>query len=194
MRIASIVTALGLAAAAFTLPAAAQTPGGWYLGFKSGQSKYNFNCSGTCDDKGAAYGFFAGVGLHPNIALEGGWTDLGRTTFGNCSGPNTAGCNLRAQVWELSGLGSWWFGPAQKFGVYGRLGVYNGDLKQNTPSTGAETKHGNTDLTFGIGGAYNLSRRFTGRLEWQRYSKMGGGGFGVKDDVDLFNIALLYKF
>ncbi len=186
MRIASVITALGLMAAVFALPASAQSPGGWYLGYKAGQSKYNFSCTGNCSDTGAGYGFFAGVGLHPNVALEGGYTDLGKTTFG--------ASNLRAQVWELSGLGTWWFGPRQQFGVYGRLGLYTGDLKSTTPSTGAEMKHGTTTLTYGIGGQYNLSSKFGARAEWQRYAGMGGGGFGVKEDVDLLALSLLYKF
>ena len=185
MRIASVVTAVGLVAAAFALPAAAQGRG-LYLGYNAGQSKYNFSCTGTCKDTGAGYSLFAGLGLHPNVALEFGYADLGKTTFGSS--------NLRAQVWELSGLGSWWFGTAQQFGVFGRLGVYTGELKSSTPSTGAEIKHGTTDLTYGIGGQYNLSRRWGTRLEWQRFSKMGGGGFGVKNDVDLLSLGILYKF
>jgi len=124
MRIASVVTALGLAAAAFALPAAAQGKG-WYIGYNAGQSKYNFSCTGTCSDTGAGFSLFTGVGLHPNIALEGGYADLGKSTFG--------ASNLRARVWELSGLGSWWFGSRQQFGVFGRLGIYTGELKLTTP-------------------------------------------------------------
>src|SRR5258706_2858819 len=185
MRIASVVTAVGLAAAAFALPAAAQGKG-WYIGYNAGQSKYNFNCTGSCSDTGAGYSLFAGVGVHPNIAVEFGYADLGKSTFG--------ASNLRANVWELSGLGSWLFGTRQQFGVFGRLGVYTGELKSTTPSTGAEIKHGTTDLTYGIGGQYNLSSKWGTRVEWQRFSKMGGGGFGVKNDVDLISLGILYKF
>lgn len=183
MRIASVITAFGLAATAFALPAAAQTSG-WYVGYKAGQSKYNFNCTGTCSDTGAAFGLFAGVGVHPNVALEFGYADFGKTTFGSQ--------NLRASAWEASAVGSWWF--SQELGVYGRLGFYNGDMRGTTPSTGAEVKHGTTDVTYGIGGQYNTSARFGARLEWQRYSGVGGGGFGVKNDIDLFSIGLIYKF
>src|SRR5260221_1893535 len=101
MRIASVVTVVGLAAAAFALPAAAQGKG-WYLGYNAGQSKYNFTCTGTCKDTGAGYSLFAGVGVHPNIAVEFGYADLGKSTF--------SGANLRANLCEVSGLGSWLFG------------------------------------------------------------------------------------
>src|SRR5260221_6024387 len=185
MRIASVVTAVGLAAAAFALPAAAQGKG-WYIGYNAGQSKYNFNCTGTCSDTGAGFSLFTGVGLHPNIALELGYADMGKSTFG--------ASNLRATLWELSGLGSWWFGTGQKFGVFGRLGIYTGQLKSTTPATAAEIKHGTTDLTYGIGGQYNLSSKWGTRIEWQRFASMGGGGFNTKQDVDLISLGILYKF
>jgi opacity protein-like surface antigen len=188
MRIASVVTALGLAAAAFAMPAAAQKAGGWYIGYNAGQSKYNLSCpaGSSCKDTGAGYSFFAGVNLHPNIAAEFGYTDLGKTTFG----PS----NLRANVWHASAVGSWWFGPRQTFGVYGRLGAYTGDLKATAPSTGAEIKHGSTNLLYGVGGQWNLSTKFGARLEWERFASMGGGGFNQTGDVDLISLGLLYKF
>lgn len=194
MRIASVVTAVGLAAAAFALPAAAQNAGGWYIGYTAGQSKYNLNCTGTCSDTGAGITLFAGVGVHPNIAVEFGYGDLGKSTFANCAGANTAGCNVRATAWQVSGLGSWWFGPGQEFGVYGRLGAYTGDLKSTTPSTGAEVKHGTTNAIYGLGGQWNVSKSFGARVEWTRYQSMGGGGFNTNADVDLIALGLLYKF
>jgi len=186
MRIASVVTAVGLAAAAFALPAAAQNAGRWYIGYNAGQSKYNLNCTGTCSDTGAGYTLFAGVGLHPNIAAEFGYTDLGKTTFGSS--------NLRANVWHGSAVGTWWFGGRQQFGVFGRLGAYTGDLKATSPSTGAEVKHGTTDLLYGLGGQWNLSSKFGARVEWMRFAGMGGGGFNQTGDVDLLALGLLYKF
>ena len=187
MRIASVVTAFGLAAAAFALPAAAQNKG-WYIGYNAGQSKYNFNCSGagSCDDTAAGYTLFAGVGLHPNVAVEVGYTDLGKSTFGSA--------NLRAQAWHGSAVGTWWFGSRQQFGAFGRLGAYSGELKATVPSTGGETKHGTTNLLYGVGGQWNLSSKFGARLEWMRFASMGGGGFNQTGDVDLLALGLLYHF
>jgi OOP family OmpA-OmpF porin len=186
MRIASVVTAVGLAAAAFALPAAAQNVGGWYIGYTAGQSKYNLDCTGTCSDTGAGFTLFGGVGLHPNIAVEFGYGDMGKSTFG--------ASNVRATNLQVSGVGSWWFGSGQQFGVYGRLGAYTGELKATTPSTGGEIKHGTTNAMYGIGGQYNLSKSLGARLEWTRYQSMGGGGFNTSADVDLIAIGLLYKF
>ena len=186
MRIASIVTAFGLAAAVFAMPAAAQKAGGFYIGYTAGQSKYNLNCTGTCSENGAGYTVFGGIGLHPNIAVEFGYGDMGKSTFGSS--------NVRATLWQVSGVGSWWFGARQQFGVYGRLGAYTGDLKATTPSTGTEVKHGTTNVEYGLGGQWNLSSKIGARLEWTRFASMGGGGFNQSADVDLIALGLLYKF
>lgn len=188
MRIASVVTALGLAAAAFALPAAAQNAatGKWYIGYSAGQSKYNLNCTGTCSENGAGFTLFGGVNLHPNIAVEFGYGDMGKSTFG----PS----NVRATLWQISGVGSWWFGSRRQFGAYGRLGAYTGELKATTPSTGAEIKHGTTNLEYGIGGQYNLSSKWGTRLEWTRFQSMGGGGFNQSADVDLIALGITYTF
>jgi hypothetical protein len=78
--------------------------------------------------------------------------------------------------------------------VLGRLGVYSGDIKATVPSTGQEIKHGTTDLTFGLGVQADLSRIIAVRGEWQRFSKMGGGGLGEKADVDILGVSALFRF
>ena len=55
-------------------------------------------------------------------------------------------------------------------------------------------KHGTTNVTYGLGGQWNLSSKFGARLEWQRYAGMGGGGYSEKSDVDLIALGLLYHF
>ena len=187
MRIASVVTALGLAAAAFALPAAAQNTG-FYIGYSAGQSKYNLSCpsGSTCSENGAGYTLYGGFGLHRNIAVEFGYGDMGKSTFG--------ASNVRATLWQVSGVGSWWFGSRQQLGVYGRLGAFVGDLKSTTPSTGAELKHGETNMLYGVGGQWNLSSKLGARIEWQRFQGMGGGAFNETTDVDLIALGLLYKF
>lgn len=187
MKRSTVVAFAGLAAAVLALPAAAQT----YIGFNAGQSDYKFsNCGNPCDSKGKALKFFGGMQLHPNVAVEVGYTDLGKTTFGTA--------NRKANAWEVSGVGSWGIPIGQATGmrlaVLGRLGIYTGDLKATVPSTGGETKHGTTSLTFGFGAQADLSRALGVRAEWQRFSKMGGGGFGEKGDIDALSVGVLWRF
>ncbi|HYR36352.1 MAG TPA: outer membrane beta-barrel protein [Burkholderiales bacterium] len=187
MKGTAIVAVLGLAAAAFAGPAAAQNG---YLGFSAGQSKFRFSgCDSPCDDKGKAYKLFGGYQFNRYAAIEAGYSDFGKATFGSAE--------VKANAWEVSGVGTWGIpigAGGMGFSVLGRLGIYNGDVKATVPSTGAEAKHGTTDLTFGLGLQVDLSRIIAVRGEWQRFSKMGGGSLGEKADVDALSVGALWRF
>ena len=133
MKSTAIIAVLGLAAAAFAAPAAAQTTRGGYLGFNVGQSKFNFSgCSSPCDDKGRDYKLFGGFQFNRYAALEVGYSDMGKTTFG--------ASRLKATAWELSGVGTWGVpmgAGGMGLSLLGRLGLYNGEVTAETPSTGA---------------------------------------------------------
>jgi hypothetical protein len=190
MKSTAVIGVLGLAAAAFALPAAAQTTRGAYLGFGAGQSDYKFpGCTSPCDQKGRDYKVFGGFQFGRMLAVELGYNDMGKATFG--------ASQLKAYAWDLSAVGVWGVPLTPGglgLGVLGRLGVYNGEVKSTTPSLGAEVKHGTTDLTYGFGLQAELSRVLAARAEWQRFSKMGGGGLGTKADVDTLTVSALWRF
>ncbi|HZD20493.1 MAG TPA: outer membrane beta-barrel protein, partial [Burkholderiales bacterium] len=50
-----------------------------------------------------------------------------------------------------------------------------------------------TDLTFGLGAAFDINRNFGVRAEYQKYKDMGGSNVG-KSDVDAMSIGVLYRF
>ena len=189
MKSTSIIAVLGLAAAAFAAPAAAQTRGG-YLGFNAGQSDFKFGCgAGPCDTKGRDYKLFGGFQFNRYAAIEAGYSDMGKTTFGSS--------RLKATAWEVSGVGTWGVpmgAGGMGLSLLGRLGLYNGDVKSETPSTGTTLKHGTTSVTFGFGVQADLSRILAARAEWQRFSKMGGGGLGTKADIDNLTVGALWRF
>src|SRR5882762_1616450 len=187
MKTTGIIAALGLAAAAIAMPAAAQDA---YIGFAVGQSKFSLDdCANPCDDKGRAYKLFGGYQFNRFVAAEFGYTDMGKGTAGPAE--------FKANAWEISALGTWGVPLGARgigLSVLGRLGVYNGEVKGTIPSLGVEAKHGTTDLTFGLGVQADLSRIIAVRGEWQRFSKMGGGSLGDKSDVDLLTVSGLFRF
>lgn len=189
MNSKSVIAILGVAAAAFAFPAAAQmrmpSANAFYVGATVGQSEFKFDCAGAnpCDRKGTAWKFLGGYQFHPNIAAEFAYNDLGESTFGTAKVEGTA--------WELSGVGSYPFGNA--FSVYGRLGLYHGELKANS-SLGGSAKATNSSWTWGIGGQVDVTRELAARVEWQRFNKMGGGDLGDKADVDVLSIGALWRF
>ena len=103
----SAVAVLGITAAVFALPAAAQmNMSAFYVGAGVGQSKFKDACGGlpagaSCDDKDTALRLFGGYQVNRNFAAEVGYHDLGEvkaSAFGTTA-------SAKANVWELNGLG-----------------------------------------------------------------------------------------
>jgi len=193
----SAVAALGLAAAAFALPAAAQmSAGNLYLGASIGQSSAKDFCDGlsgsgvNCDDKDTAWRLFGGYQFHPNIAVELGYSDLGKA---KASGGG-AEVSDEATAWDLTAVGSWPL--ANQFSIYGRFGFYHSEVTSKASlsgfGSGSEDKS-TTDITFGIGARFDMTRNLGIRGEWQRYNDMKDA-FDSKSNVDVFSIGVLYRF
>ncbi|HYR34373.1 MAG TPA: outer membrane beta-barrel protein, partial [Burkholderiales bacterium] len=124
----ALVAVLGVTAAAFAFPAAAQDLSAVYIGGGLGQSKFKKVCQDagpgeTCDDKDTAFKIFGGYQFNKNFAAEFGYTDLGKAKF---SDP-TFSAEFKAYVWELSAIGA--FPVMDAFSIYGRLGGYWGEGK-----------------------------------------------------------------
>src|SRR3954465_8992758 len=114
MKSAALV--VGLTAAVFALPAAAQMTSdttGFYVGGSIGQSKIK-DCSG-CDDKDTAWRVLGGYQLNRNFSPALGYPNLGE--FGS----------TKVNAWELVGVGL--LPVANQFGVYGKLGAHHSELK-----------------------------------------------------------------
>jgi len=189
------IALLSTAALAFALPAAAQSVDtkAFYLGANLGQSKFNnVDCTGTttCDTSDNAFKVFGGYSFNKNWAAELGYADLGKAKLAD----SISSVEAKATAWDLNDVFSWPFSDSG-FAVFGRAGLYMGDVKLSGDASGSKTT---TDLTYGLGGQYDFNRNFGLRAEWQRYSKMkshsdttGEDGSG---DVDAMTIGVLYRF
>jgi len=188
-----VIAALGLSAAAFALPAAAQTSmSNFYVGATLGQSTAQDACNdlaGTgisCDDSDTAFKIFGGYQINRNFAAELGYADLGKAKA------DAAGltAEIKSSAWDLSLIGS--YPINEQFSIFGRLGVYMADTKADT-NFGINESHSNNDLTYGFGARYDVTQNLGLRAEWQRYSQVGGGDIG-KSDVDVLGVTALWKF
>jgi len=198
MRGSTALIAAMLSAVVLALPSVsmAQARGdtGWYLGASVGQSKArHVNCAGfdSCDTKAAAFGILGGYQINRNFAAELGYHDFGRVTF---SAPGVSG-NIKASAAELVGLGAYPVGS--QFSLYGKLGAYRAEAKLSASLAGLGTgslKDRTTDLTFGFGARYDVTRETGVRAEWQRYKNVGGDDTGGKYDIDVISIGLIWRF
>ena len=175
LAIAGFSAALGLAGAAGAQPSLSSV----YLGATLGEAELKDACQGVagCDDKDTAWRILGGYQFNRHFAAEVGYHDLGKT-----SAPSGA---AEATVWELVGVGT--LPLASQFSLYGKLGVYRGELEA------AGIDESNTDLTYGVGVQYDFTKAIGVRGEWQRYEKLGGGAL-VETDADVLSVGVLYRF
>jgi len=194
MKTKALIAVAALGAAAFSLPAMAQmSMSSAYIGGGFGQSKFKDGCGGSvagvsCDDKDTSFKIFGGYQFNRNIAAEIGYTDLGKA---KAEGAGVS-AEAKATAWEASAVGT--FPVWQQLSVLGRLGLYYGEGKIDSPVGG--DKKNTTDLTYGLGAQYDFTRNLGVRAEWQRYSKMKFEAVGTStdSDVDVLGVSVLWRF
>ena len=182
------VAALGIAAAMFALPASAQ----WYGGAGVGQSKFkdDLSCAGTaplsCSDTDTAFKIFGGYQINRNFAAEATYQDFGKVSLSG-GGVNAS---IKSHAFDVSALGMLPF--ATHFAAYARLGVYFAS-SDGTSNVGVNASKSNNDLTYGFGLQWDPMSKLGVRVEYQVYSKVGGGDLG-KGDIEVLGVSGLWRF
>jgi OOP family OmpA-OmpF porin len=195
--------ALAALAGAVMLAASSATWAQAYLGLAIGQAKFKNACEGapssiTCNDKDRAFKFFGGYQFTPNLAVELAYNSLGTAKA-------SSGEEVDLSAAELGAVLSWPL--AHRFALFGKLGMYVGEMEGRGtddavpaifPPPPPRQLRGwragnNTDLTFGFGAAYDLTRNAALRVEWQRYNKLGPSD-SPKIDIDVLSLGALFRF
>ncbi len=170
------ITAVALAAGLVSAPAFAQS---WYAGFGAGVG--NLNKSGqditglndvTIDDSDKTYTIRGGYRFHPNMAVEVGYYDLGKYTFGGRSGGIDVSGSAKAKSFGLSLVG---IAPvAQNFEMYARIGIEQSELKANanTSNLTASESDKQTGATYGVGARYLFTKEIGVFAEWMKNDKI----------------------
>jgi OmpA-OmpF porin, OOP family len=185
--------ALAMTCVVPTASAQPRADSGWYVGGSFGQSEVDIeDCGGgiDCDEKDTAWRIFGGYKINRNFSVEAGYHQLGEA---RASGPG-GNIEFDANALELVALGALPLG--NQFSLYGKAGFYRGETKVtgSTLLTGPlSIKETNTDLTYGVGVQYDMSRQLGIRAEWQRYADMGDDSIG-KTDVDVMSIGVVFRF
>lgn len=154
-----LVAMLGSAAMTLSAGALAQQAAvpGFYIGAEVGQADV-----GSTED--TAFKLIGGYQFHRNIAAEIGYgmlVDKG---------------GLEVTSLEVVAVGI--FPVMDRLSVIGKLGFANVDFTPGGDST---------DLTYGVGLQYDITRNLGARAQWQRYDS-------DPREVDLLSIGIVYRF
>ena len=139
-----LVSMLGAAAMTVSAGALAQSATtGFYIGVEAGQSDVDRR------DDDIGFKLLGGYRFHPNIAAEVGYGML----------YDKSDTEITALEFVAVGM----FPIANQFSIIGKLGL------ANTEIDGGGASEDSTDLTWGIGVQFDVSRNLGVRALWQRY-------------------------
>jgi OOP family OmpA-OmpF porin len=158
--------------------------------------------SSTLDDTSNGYKIQIGYHLVSNIAIEGGYVDLGKakykatgTVAGNAA---TASADFKASGINIASIVS--FPISDQFDLFAKLGLINGKVDEHASASiggvSASDNSSSTDVKniYGIGASYNFSKSIGVRVEFERFGKLGNSGTTDETDVDLLSVGLVGNF
>jgi len=180
-----------VAVSALSIPAYA-ADNGWFVLGSVGMTKYHDKdpapAGFTVDDSDMGFKVGGGYMFNQNLGVEAAYVDLGKEKF---TAPGVS-AEAKASGEVLAVLGVWPINP--QFSLLGRIGAINGTVKVS--GGGADVKSTDVKLTYGVGGAYNLNKQFSIRLEYDRYDKLGNSDPNStgESSVDLISLGVVYKF
>ena len=154
--------------------------------------------SSTASNNPTAYKFQLGYQVSTNLAVEGGYVDLGKITY---SATGVVGVTLgtasetdNANAWNIDAVGILPLGNS--FSVLGKLGVASvnssgaATLTLGAASVSGVANKTKTSLTYGVGAKYDLSKNFSLRADLDNYDT----GVTGTDRINVWTIGVGYKF
>jgi opacity protein-like surface antigen len=178
-----------LTACALSIPTyAADT--GWFVLGSAGMTKYKDKDPTppgfSVDDSDVGFKLGGGYMFNRNFGVEAAYVDLGKEKF---TAPGLS-VDAKASGEVIAALGVWPLND--QFSLLGRLGVINATVKVS--GGGVSDKSTDVKFTGGVGGAFNISKELSVRLEYDFYSKLGDKDKTGESDVSLISLGVVYKF
>lgn len=154
--------------------------------------------SSSVNKTDTAYKIQMGYQFNPNIAIEGGYIDLGNTKYSASFTGGNASANSKAAGLNIAALGI--LPINESFSVFGKLGMINAKVETTVSANGpggaasASASSTNWKPNYGFGATYNVNKQFGIRAEYEQFSKLGDANKTGEADVNLLSVGLSYKF
>ena len=185
------------AAAVLASPAVFAQEQGVYIGGSYGQSTIKGGCDDLrselaglavvtgCDDKDSGWKIFAGYRFNTHFALEATYIDFGAMTATARVGTTPISASGDATAFGVAAVGILPIG--ERFSLFGKAGVLVTDVSATASGGGisASESSSETELHYGLGATFNLSKRWAIRGEWER---------AEDSEVELMSIGVQYRF
>lgn len=152
---------------------------GPYIGASIGSTDFDA-CGGapagaSCDDKDTGWKIVGGYKFSTSLSAEVGYIDMGEVVAS--AGGLTA--DIGVTTFYFAGLAAWPLGDSG-FSIFGKLGFHLWDV-----DAGAFGSDDGTDLMWGLGMQYDLSKNLGLRVEYEAFDDA---------DVNLLSVGFIYSF
>jgi len=157
------------------------------------------------NDLGLGGKILAGYQVNSNLAVEGGYVDLGKTISTRSMGSPAAGSivlNSRSTGWfvDLTGMVPIGAGDVSLIGKVGRVAsdtsrtIVTSGTVTLAPGTASAYSEKESNWKYGAGAQYEINKSMIARGEVELYRKLGKEGSLGENDVGVFSVNLLIKF
>jgi len=153
----------------------------------------------TLDDRDTTYGITAGFKVDSWLAVEASYLDLGQVKYQvegeTPDGPTSFGATLEPAGLALSAVV---IGDMGKVDLFARVGVFyaDTDVKLSASLPGQSESDSFSDSTeeffWGLGGNYQFADRWSARIEYRNFDKVGDSSSAVTADVNTLNLGIVY--
>ncbi|BCM26048.1 outer membrane beta-barrel protein [Methyloradius palustris] len=152
----------------------------------------------STDESDVGYKLQLGYQFTENLAIEGGYIDLGKTSYSASYTGGNANAEAKARGVNLSVV--YIYPINNDFSVFGKIGIIDARVKASVVATGpggtASASASSTDVkpTIGFGATYNLNETVGIRAEYEFFNKLGNSDSTGESNVNLVSAGLVYKF
>ena len=205
----SLLALAGFAVICSTSVMAQSTPG-FYLGGSVGGTRSHFNNdaynnratssgftvnSSSVDNKDTGGKVFGGYQFNPNLAVEGGYFDLGRHGYSGTTSGGAYSGNTRSHGLNLDLVGT--LPVTDRLSVLGRVGAIYVKTRDSSssafaPPSTANRSSNDTSMKYGVGLQYAITDALSLRGELERYHRINDPI--RRGNVDMASVGLVYRF
>jgi OOP family OmpA-OmpF porin len=154
--------------------------------------------SSSVNKNDTGFKLLLGYQINPNLAIEGGYVNLGKASYQATFTGGTAVASVKASGPTISAVGI--MPVNDSLSLFGKLGVINGKVEAYVAATGpggaasAAISPSKWRPSVGIGASYNVNKQFGLRMEYEHFNKLGDANTIGESNVNLFTVGAVFKF
>ena len=153
----------------------------------------------SVEDRSTGWKLYAGYRLDRHLAIEGGYTSLGRFRYEGqiVEDPGSVQATFKAGDWNVAARAILPLG--ERFEVFGKAGIgyWRTELDAQGRFSGRGAKpadaHGVSPI-WGLGAGWRFSDQVSARLDWERFLRVGKSDITGRADIDFTSLGLLFNF